>query len=422
MHRLLARQLRRHLGTTEVPEELRAFMESVARAYEGYDNDRTLLERSTELSSKELHEINVELRAVLAAVPDVFLWIDRDGRIVNVKEGDVSHRHLAAVELVGKNVKDLPIAEVASTFVSALDTVRESHQPVMIEYEQSIEKRPSIFEARFLPVTDDKTLAIVRDITDTRRVELAEAANREKSEFLANMSHELRTPLHGILSFARFGLKRVDRDGDSGLFNYFEQIEGSGETLLELLNDLLDMAKMEARKANFEFKETDLQPLLEAEIDQFHSRFSEKQLVLKSALGDGPREVLADGARIRQVIRNLLGNAVKFSREGGWIEVQTSMHDGQGTVSVTNEGDGIPEAELECIFDKFVQSSRTKTGAGGTGLGLAICREIIERHGGRIWAENVAGVGPRLTFSVPLPERAKVGGGELATEVCDEEQ
>ena len=144
----------------------------------------------------------------------------------------------------------------------------------------------------------------------------AEAANLAKSAFLANMSHELRTPLHGILSFARFGLKKVTTAKPEKLLSYFQQIEGSGELLLSLLNDLLDLAKLESGKMNFVFQETQLKPLVRLVADEFQPRIAERQLSIACHLPEEPILTVLDTARFQQVLRNLFSNAMKFSPEG----------------------------------------------------------------------------------------------------------
>jgi signal transduction histidine kinase len=231
--------------------------------------------------------------------------------------------------------------------------------------------------------------------------EAAETANRAKSEFLANMSHELRTPLHGILSFANFGIEEVTTTTPETLRSYFEQIVQSSKELLPLLDNLLDLAKLEAGKMIFEFKPADLSGLISKVVDELRSLAAAGHLTLQYLPPLDPIEVCLDSPRILQVIRNLVSNAVKFSLPHSTITL--SMHQGKDAVMVRvrDQGPGIPEAELETIFDKFIQSSKTRTGAGGTGLGLSICREIIMTHGGRIWAENGPDGGAVLSFELP---------------------
>ena len=229
----------------------------------------------------------------------------------------------------------------------------------------------------------------------------AEAATRAKSEFLANMSHELRTPLHGILSFAKFGIKNHATAASEKVLGYFEKIQYSGQVLLALLNDLLDLSKLESGTVVFDFQRTDMNALIASVTDEFTALLSEKKLTIEFPKPELKNELNVDLQKIKQVFRNLLGNAVKFSTDGGSIKVTSSRDNGCVKVSVYDQGIGIPEDEFEAVFDKFIQSSKTKTGAGGTGLGLSICKEIIHAHNGRIWAESNLDGGTIFSFQIP---------------------
>ncbi|MBL7184797.1 MAG: PAS domain S-box protein [Phycisphaerae bacterium] len=230
----------------------------------------------------------------------------------------------------------------------------------------------------------------------------AEAANQTKSEFLANMSHELRTPLHSILSFASFGIKKYAGARPRKLLDYFSRIKQSGQTLLELLNNLLDLTKLESKKAMFAFEPADLGILVRSVTSELDTLLSEQKLTVRYEVSEFDERITLDADKIKQVLRNLLNNAIKFSPEGGIIDVAVCQVENSARVSVRDQGPGIPQDELVAVFDKFVQSSKTKTGAGGTGLGLAICHEIIAAHEGRIWAENRQESGAVFSFEIPL--------------------
>ena len=234
----------------------------------------------------------------------------------------------------------------------------------------------------------------------------ADAASAAKSEFLANMSHELRTPLHGILSFASFGIKKHATEEREKLLEYFQRIHHSGKTLLELLNELLDLAKLGSGTESFDFQLVDLAVLITAVTAEFSSRAAERNLALQWLKPDFTAEVWVDREKMKRLVRNLLDNAFKFSPEGGTIRVTLRRRGGSFVVSVRDEGPGIPEDEIETVFDQFVQSKNTKTGAGGTGLGLTICDMIITAHKGRIWAENCRHRGAVISFEVPRRVKA----------------
>ncbi len=250
-----------------------------------------------------------------------------------------------------------------------------------------------------------------RDLTAQKKYEQAildatEQANKAtvaKSEFLANMSHELRTPLHGILSFASMGVKKIDSASSEKLLHYFSRIKLSGDRLLLLLNDLLDLSKLESGKMELNIKRADLAKLFERHCQEQEQRIHDKGLTIQVDASNGAGTGMFDGDKVGQVMANLLSNAIKFSAENTDITVKIDRDEQYLVFSLTNQGVGIPEAELDDIFDAFIQSSKTKTGAGGTGLGLAICKQIIEKHNGQIWAENSPeDEGATFKFILPL--------------------
>jgi signal transduction histidine kinase len=244
----------------------------------------------------------------------------------------------------------------------------------------------------------------------TRELEQALEATRDaaraKAEFLTNMSHELRTPLHAILSFAGMGRDRAETGPPEKLLRYFDQISAGANRLLGLVNNLLDAGKIEAGYMTLEFRPMDLRAVLEPCIQQLAGLAEVKGLKLWLDTHYESLNMVGDPDRLQQVFHNLIGNAIKFSPVRGEIRVLVRPADGGWHIEVLDQGPGIPVEELASVFQQFVQSSKTKTGAGGTGLGLAISRALVRAHGGDIRAENREEGGAR--FVVELPEDARL--------------
>ncbi|MCU7799854.1 MAG: HAMP domain-containing histidine kinase, partial [gamma proteobacterium symbiont of Lucinoma myriamae] len=218
--------------------------------------------------------------------------------------------------------------------------------------------------------------------------EKAEQADKAKSEFLANMSHELRTPLHSILSFSHFGLTRLEQVDNEKIRSYFEKINYSGEVQLNLVNDLLDLSRLESNKETLYFKHCNLLDITKNIIDELSILYEEKGITI---LLNDPQSVVTincDKNKIAQLLRNLIGNSIKFSPEKSEISIHVYENSSTIRLEVEDQGPGIADEDKGSIFDKFNQSSRTRTDTGGTGLGLAICTQIMQHHNGDIWVED----------------------------------
>ena len=232
-----------------------------------------------------------------------------------------------------------------------------------------------------------------------------EAANSAKSEFLANMSHEFRTPLHAILSYSKLGLKKHKDISTDKLVKYLDNIDRSGSRLLLLVNDLLDLAKLESGKHELNLKNHNLEEMIYQVMQEFEIILNDKNIKIEMQEVKIDSSLVCDAEKIMQVLRNLLSNSIKFTPEGKKIGMALNYDSEDNNYlcfCISDEGVGIPEDELGSIFSKFIQSSKTKDGSGGTGLGLPISEEIVKQHFGTISAVNAEGGGAKFCFTIPV--------------------
>lgn len=264
-------------------------------------------------------------------------------------------------------------------------------------------------EARFIEHSLD---IYVEEIELAKKI--AESANAAKGEFMANMSHEMRTPLHGILSFSALGKAKAKTDPREKLESFFSAIERSGERLNKLLSDLLDLTAMGSSRASFYIKKQDLIAVINTAVDELKNLYEKQSATVRIDVKAKNTSAYFDAEKIQQVLIYLMTNAVQYSPVNSSVAITVSdavlppLRSFNDTtpipavaVSVSDNGIGIPEDELLLIFEKFKQSSLTRTGAGGKGLGLAVCDEIITRQYGTIIAENNPDGGACFTFKLP---------------------
>jgi GAF domain-containing protein len=259
---------------------------------------------------------------------------------------------------------------------------------------------------------DQSVLAIqnarlFREIEEKGR-ELAEAS-KHKSQFLANMSHELRTPLNAILGYSELILDNIYGEPSEKIRTILERLQANGRHLLGLINDVLDLSKIEAGQLVLSLDEYSLGDVVHGVVSAVEPLAAEKRLAFKAEVAPGLPTGHGDGRRLSQVLLNLVGNAIKFTDKGE-VAIRASATNGAFTVAVCDTGPGIAAADQAKIFEEFQQadSSITRT-KGGTGLGLSIAKRIIEMHGGRIWVESQQGKGSTFYFTLPVRVEAQVG-------------
>jgi PAS domain S-box-containing protein len=356
-------------------------------------------------------------------LPQSVITLDGQFVIVNKAWEDFTGQHL------GDNAYALPLDETVAQIrpLHQADDRKKLRLTPRLRHESSVTHRDGslrevMVDKVLLHGADGRAsgiLCVFMDISEFRNAEratreardAAEETSRAKTEFIANISHELRTPLQSIIGFSELGLTRSGEQ--PRLLAMFEDIHGAGQRMLSLVNDLLDVSKIDSKVGVIHLERTDLRVLVHEVAREINPLLRANELTLQVNLPDAPMRAKVDPPRYQQVIRNVLANAIKFSPLGGCIEIAGERTDnGDLRLVVRDEGPGIPAAELDKVFDAFVQSSQTKDGSGGTGLGLAICRKIIDAHGGSIHAENLPQRG--TAFHIVVPSRVGSGGAQHA--------
>ncbi len=377
-------------------------------------------------------EAEARLGELLDAAPDAIIEVDREGRIVLLNR--------ATERLFGYPRKDLLGMPVETLLPEAL---RGRHATHRAEYSSNPVTRPmgqgltlaarrrdgSEFpvEISLSPIrTGDSfsVMAIVRDVTERKAFEETirkanqelEARNREvekanhlKSEFLASMSHELRTPLHTIIGFSELLQEENQGALNEAQKRFVGHVHRDSVHLLELINDILDLSKIEANRMELQIESFDARDVLVETVNAIAPAAEAKGILIEGRL-EKPVLVSADRVRLREIVTNLLSNAVKFTPRGGRVLVEQSPGPaGMAAISVSDTGVGIAPADQEVIFDRFRQVGSATSGVReGTGLGLAIVKRLVEMHGGNITVESAPARGSVFAFTIPLdPVRSR---------------
>ena len=236
-----------------------------------------------------------------------------------------------------------------------------------------------------------------------------EIASKHKSQFLANMSHELRTPLNAILGYAELMLDSIYGEPSDKMRAVLERLERNGRHLLGLINDVLDLSKIEAGQLTLSLNDYSLGDMVHGVVSAVEPLAAEKRLAFTAQVAPDLPTGRGDERRLSQVLLNLVGNAIKFTDKGE-VAIRASVANGAFTIAVCDTGPGIAAADQAKIFEEFQQADSSITRKkGGTGLGLSIAKRIIEMHGGRIWVESEQGKGSTFSFTLPVRVEAQVG-------------
>ncbi len=361
------------------------------------------------------------LRALIDNVPDFLYVKDSQSRFVVANASLASSMGLKAPEeLLHKTDFDFYPQDLARAYYEDEQNMVRNKQPLFNREEECFDSghnRIWLMTTK-VPLFDKDgqvtgIAGVGRDITKRREAEremqeakeAAEAASRAKSEFLANMSHEIRTPLNGVMGMTDLALETQLTPEQR---EYLETVKMSADSLLVVINDILDFSKIEAGKIDLEAIDFDLRDCLESALKTLAVRADEKGLeLLCEVAAEVPEVVRGDSTRLRQVVLNLVGNAIKFTAAGEVaVKVQMEAQDGPDRIlrlTVADSGIGIPEEKRELIFAPFSQADTSTTRKyGGTGLGLTISKRLVEMMGGRIWVESEMGRGSQFHFTTQV--------------------
>jgi signal transduction histidine kinase len=253
---------------------------------------------------------------------------------------------------------------------------------------------------------------LFREIADKSRQ--LEAASRHKSEFLANMSHELRTPLNAIIGFSEVLAERMFGEVNEKQAEYLQDILSSGRHLLSLINDILDLSKVEAGRLELEFGRFHLPTALENALTLIRERAIRHGITLTQSVDERVGDIVADERKVKQILLNLLSNAVKFTPEGGRVGLTVNAADGAITIAISDTGIGIASEDQAAIFEEFRQVGRDDTRKQeGTGLGLTLAKKFVELHGGRIWVQSHVDQGSTFSFTLPVRPEGRTSSDQV---------
>ncbi|WP_407356720.1 PAS domain S-box protein [Methanolobus sp. WCC5] len=387
-----------------------------ARVLEGYPDlaqavVRDISERKR--TEEKIIRSEVKYRSLFERSNDAIILHDPEGQIIDVNK--------KTCEIFGYNEEELKQISIMELILPA-DRQEFASSVIRIQKEGSWRKEIRMIRpdgsviymdiSALLLQTQENTIQVVcRDVTDRVMTEAAmlsakieaETASRTKSEFLANMSHELRTPLNSIIGFSDVMLEGIAGKVDAKQERYLNHISNSGRHLLNIINDILDISKVEAGKMELEPDIIDVEAVIKEIVTITETLASRKKIRVITELCENMPNVLADRSKLRQIMYNLMGNAIKFTGDGGKISIITDFSENKLYVSVTDTGIGISPEDQKKLFKPFSQiDASISRKYEGTGLGLALVKELVELHGGKIWVQSEPGRGSKFTFELPV--------------------
>jgi PAS domain S-box-containing protein len=368
-------------------------------------------------SEAKLREAYAEQKALFAALTDVVLIRNAEGKCLKIVPTNINNLIGTLEEILSKPIYEELPQPAASVIAMAIKESLTTKKVVSCDYSLPIHGIETWFAANISPIAEDSVIQISREITDRKQVEMtlaqakeaAEAATRSKSEFLANMSHEIRTPMNGVLGMAEL-LSSTSLTEEQ--LDYVQTISDSGNILLSVINDILDFSKIEAGKLELEKSPFILTDAVKSVFHLISKQATNQETIIKYAIAaDVPTNILGDRARFSQILINLIGNAVKFSKQGQVLLSISYLNSSQLLFSIKDTGIGISSDRITTLFQPFTQADTSISRKyGGTGLGLAICKYLAKLMGGSIWAESKGSIAGEPPFGWQMSTNLETQG------------
>lgn len=365
------------------------------------------------ITSDEFKTQEHEKKLILDSLSELVVFMDSELKLIWLNKAALDHMGMKLDDVIGRHYQDVYILYKENPGKSPVLKVLESGNE---EFGEVVTKEGKVWTISAIPIKneDGRITGILKtglDITAHRRSEVkliqakleAEEANNSKSEFLANMSHELRTPLNSIIGFSDILLEKVFGELNEKQFRYISNISTSGKHLLVLINDILDLSKVEAGKMELHYSEFSIDPVFEEVKAVFSPLVQVKSIEVTFNVESDFTTLEADRGRLIQILYNLVSNAIKFTPNGGKVSIYCKKSGNRALISVIDTGIGISAEDQIKLFQPFIQLDASATRQYcGTGLGLALVKKIVNLHQGDIWVESDQGKGSNFTFAVPL--------------------
>jgi PAS domain S-box-containing protein len=373
------------LKMDDIVEEVR---KSLVRAKKLGDWLRREVKRTTSSLAEKAQISETErtkLDAIIGNIQDGVIVMDENQGILLINRAIRDIFNLGDMELTGKSLRNtIPNADLGALLVRSGELPLKYHE---INFDDG-----RVFNAQYTPIPGIGGAVSMQDISYLKELD------RLKSDFIHTVSHDLRSPLTAILGYTEL----IERTGplNQNQQEFLHRLRGGVQHVTSLVNELLDLGRLEA---GFDTRReaVHLENVLKYTLDMFDPQLKKKKITLTTDIASDLHALRANPIRIRQMLDNLVGNAIKYTRDDGQVKVSMSMQENQIVLKVEDTGSGIPPEEQHRVFEKFYRATNASDGANGSGLGLAIVKSIVESHQGRIWVESTVGVGS--TFFVLLP-------------------